>query len=65
MANLHKFQNGFLVLTLVSATAFLVGCGDSSSPEPTETDEIKQYLEDHPELKEPKPEVDNSVLTGE
>jgi len=49
----------FLFLTLG-------GCGSSSTaPVATSGDEVQRYLDEHPELKEPKAEVDNNILTGQ
>jgi len=42
------------------------GCGGSPTvPVATSGDEVQRYLDEHPELKEPKPEVDNTILTGQ
>ena len=57
----HKF----LCLSLVFVFGSVLGCGGSDAPTPTKRDEVQAYLDAHPELKEPKEEVDNTVLTGE
>ncbi|PHQ35440.1 hypothetical protein CEE69_10590 [Rhodopirellula bahusiensis] len=41
-------------LAAVVGIASISGCTGSSEPEATPTDELTQFLDDNPELKEPK-----------
>ncbi|MCC9644082.1 hypothetical protein LOC71_17505 [Rhodopirellula sp. JC740] len=50
------------VVALAGVVA-LVGCQGSSQPEATSTDELTQFLNDNPELKEPKEDVPASDPT--
>ncbi len=58
-------QSFVLCLTQVIAVSILtlsiLGCSQSTAPEPTSGDEVSRYLEEHPELKEPKEEVPPST----
>ncbi|MCD0462921.1 hypothetical protein [Roseiconus lacunae] len=65
MTTINQFCRLSFSAICICGILTLSGCSGGSQAVSTETDEIEQYLEDHPELKEPKPEVDNSVLTGE
>ncbi|WP_276664386.1 hypothetical protein [Rhodopirellula baltica] len=50
-------------LAALLGVAAISGCGGSSEPEATSTDELTQFLNENPELKEPKPEVSPSDPT--
>jgi len=56
----------FSVLGIVFVFLNSGGCGGNpTAPVATSGDEVQRYLDEHPELKEPKPEVDNTILTGQ
>ncbi|TWU18903.1 hypothetical protein [Allorhodopirellula heiligendammensis] len=49
----HLYQ---LPIVLALLAMSCVGCGGSSTPEATSGDELSQYLDAHPELKETQTE---------
>jgi hypothetical protein len=47
----------WMLLPVICVTLFVTGCSGSSQPVTTSGDEVTEYLNAHPELKEPKKEV--------
>lgn len=50
---------GLGTLFVAGILATVSGCG-SPAPTATDQDEMKQYLEEHPELKDPEPDESNT-----
>lgn len=51
------FLSGLRLMLLASVAVSVLGCSGSTEPQTTSRDEVAEYLDAHPELKEPKKDV--------